>query len=186
MAFWIVLGVLVLIGLYAAITYNGLVAARVQVKNGWSQIDVQLKRRYDLIPNLVEVVKDSMGYEQETLKQVMEARSKAMASDGNSGERMAAENQLSMAMGKFFAVAENYPQLRAQDNVAQLMEELTSTENKVGFARQAYNDGVASYNIKVESFPSNIFAGMFHFTAEKFFDLPENSDEREAPKVSLR
>jgi LemA protein len=175
--------VLAVIALIVVMLYNRLVAIRNQVGNAWKQIDVQLKRRHDLIPNLVEVVKDYMSYEQETLKQVIEARNQAVKAP-TPAAAMQAENALSGAMGKLFAVMEAYPDLKANQNVGRLMEELTGTENKISFARQFYNDSVMSLNNMVQSFPSNMIAGMFGFQPGTYFEVPEA--ETAAPKVDLR
>lgn len=163
--------------------YNSLVRFRNQVKNAWSQIDVQLKRRHDLIPNLIETVKGYMTHERETLESITDARSKAMGAD-TVGDKAKAESALSGAMSKFFLVVENYPDLKANQNFLSLQEELTSTENKISFSRQAYNDQVLFYNNKIEMFPSNIIAGMFQFIKEEFFEI-ENAAEREVPKVQF-
>ena len=163
--------------------YNNLVAINNQVANAWKQIDVQLKRRHDLIPNLVNSTKDYMKYEQDTLNRVIEARGKAMGA-GNIHDAIAAENGLSQALGKMFALMENYPDLKAQQNVAQLMEELRGTENKIAFARQYYNDTVMNLNNRVQSFPSNIVAGMFSFKAQEYFEVVEA--EKAVPIVSLQ
>jgi LemA protein len=179
----IALGVLVVIALLVIMLYNRLVAVRNQTNNAWKQIDVQLKRRHDLIPNLVEVVKDYMSYEQETLRQVIEARNQAVKAP-TPAAAMQAENALSGAMGKLFAVMEAYPDLKANQNVGRLMEELTGTENKISFARQFYNDSVMSLNNMVQSFPSNMIAGMFGFQPGTYFEVPEA--ETAAPKVDLR
>ncbi|MBI4827690.1 MAG: LemA family protein [Nitrospinae bacterium] len=181
--FWIILLVLVLLAMYVIMIYNGLVTLRAQVKNAWSQIDVQLKRRYDLIPNLVEAVKGYMGYEQETLQKVIQARAEAMKAS-SMATRAEKEGMLTEALKSLFALTENYPDLKANQNVLQLQEELTSTENKVAFSRQFYNDSVMSYNIKCETFPSNIIAGIFNFLKEEFFQAAEG--DRAVPKVSLR
>jgi LemA protein len=163
--------------------YNGLVRLRNQVKNAWAQIDVQLKRRHDLIPNLVEVVKDYMSYEQETLAKVIEARGKAMSAQGVAAVADA-ENQLTGALKSLFALVENYPQLKANENVGKLQEELTSTENKIAFARQYYNDSVMRFNNQIEVFPSNLIANSFNFKTETFYQVP---DEDKAPvNVKLR
>lgn len=165
--------------------YNRLVRLRNQVKNAWRQIDVQLKRRHDLIPNLVEVVKDYMSYEQETLRQVIEARNRAVAAEGQDVEvAMAAEQGLSGALGRLFALMENYPDLKANANVANLTEELSSTENRIAFARQFYNDSVMGKNNAIESFPSNMIANMFHFRHGKYFEV--DTAVRETPRVDLR
>jgi len=183
MALLIAVGVLVVIALIVIVIYNRLVAIRNQMGNAWKQIDVQLKRRHDLIPNLVEVVKDYMSYEQETLRQVIEARNQAVNAP-TPAAAMQAENMLSGAMGKLFAVMEAYPDLKANQNVGRLMEELTGTENKISFARQFYNDSVMSLNNMVQSFPSNLIAGSFGFQPGTYFEVPEA--ETAAPKVDLR
>jgi len=185
--FLIILGVIVAIGIILMMLYNRLVGARNQVDNAWRQIDVQLKRRHDLIPNLVEVVKDYMSYEQETLRQVIEARNgavKAAGAGGSPAAAMQAENALTSAVGRFFALAENYPQLKADQTVTRLMEELSGTENKISFSRQFYNDSVMSLNNAVQSFPTNLIANMFGFVAGTYFEVPEG--EKAAPKVDLR
>lgn len=169
--------------LFIVSIYNSLIRLRNQVKNAWSQIDVQLKRRHDLIPNLIETVKGYMTHERETLQNITNARSKAVSAD-SVGEKSQAESELSGALGKFNLVVENYPDLKANQNFLALQEELTSTENKISFARQSYNDQVLFYNNKIQMFPSNILAGMFHFTQEEFFQLDDKS-EREVPKVSF-
>jgi LemA protein len=165
--------------------YNGLVRRRNQVDNSWSQIDVQLKRRHDLIPNLVEAVKDYMSYEQETLTNVTKARAAAIEAGKQGPAAVAeAENTLTGTLKSLFAVAENYPDLKANQNVMQLQEELTSTENKIAFARQFYNDSVLTFNNKVQTFPSNLIAGMFNFTTRQFFEVPEA--DKAVPTVDLR
>ena len=179
---WIIVALIIAVPLFGIVLYNRLVGLRNQVKNAWRQIDVQLKRRHDLIPNLVEVVKDYMSYEQETLQKVIQARSQAVSA-GSPEEAIAAEGILSGALGKLFALMENYPDLKANENVARLMEELSTTENKIAFSRQFYNDSVMALNNGVEVFPSNIVAGMFNFKAEEFYSVPES--EREAPKVKF-
>ena len=179
----ILLAVIVFVGLSFAGIYNSLIKLKNQVKNAWSQIDVQLKRRHDLIPNLMETVKGYMKHESETLQKITDARARAMAAN-NVKESAQAEGMLSDAMSKFYLVVENYPDLKANQNFLSLQEELTSTENKISFARQAYNDQVLFYNNKIEMFPSNIIAGLFHFAAEDFFEL-ENKAEREVPKVKF-
>lgn len=164
--------------------YNGLVRLRNEVKNAWSQIDVQLKRRYDLIPNLVETVKGYMTHERETLEAVVKARQQAINVTGSIEDRAKVENALSQTLRQLFAVAEAYPDLKANQNFLALQEELTSTENKIGFARQYFNDAVLRLNNKVEMFPSNIIAGMFNFTREQFFEV-DAPEERQAVKVSF-
>ena len=165
--------------------YNGLVKRRNQVDNSWSQIEVQLKRRHDLIPNLVEAVKDYMSYEQETLTNVTNARAAAISAGDRGPQAQAqAENALTDTLKSLFAVVENYPDLKANQNVLSLQEELTATENKIAFARQFYNDSVLTFNNKVQTFPSNLIAGMFNFTTRQFFEAPEG--DRAVPTVDLR
>jgi LemA protein len=180
---WIVVGLIVGVPLLGVLLYNSLVGLRNQVKNAWRQIDVQLKRRHDLIPNLVEVVKDYMSYEQETLTMVIQARNQAVSAT-TPETAIAAEGLLSGAMGKLFALMENYPDLKANENVSRLMEELSATENKISFSRQFYNDSVMALNNAVESFPSNIIAGMFGFQQATYFEVPEG--EAATPSVNLR
>lgn len=163
--------------------YNGLVRLRNEVKNAWAQVDVQLKRRYDLIPNLLETVKGYAKHERETFEKITEARSAAMNAQGVA-EQGKAESQLNQALGGLRVVVEAYPDLKANQNFLALQEELTSTENKIGFARQFYNDQVMQLNNKVQMFPSNIVAGMFNFKQEEFFEL-EEPEAREAPKVQF-
>lgn len=163
--------------------YNGLVGLRNAVKNAWAQIDVQLKRRYDLIPNLVETAKGYMKHERETLDSITNARSRAMGAD-TVGEKAKAESALSGAISRFMLVVENYPDLKANTNFLALQEELTATENRIAFSRQAYNDQVMLYNNKIQMFPSNIIANMFNFQPSEFFEL-ENETERQAPKVDF-
>jgi LemA protein len=179
--FLLILGLLV--G-WVIVTYNGLVTLRNELKNAWAQIDVQLKRRYDLIPNLVETVKDYMAYEQDVLTRVTQARAGAMAAQGPA-DQARAENQLTAALRQLFAVVENYPELKANENVLRLQEELTSTENRIAFARQFYNDNVMRFNTKLQVFPTNVIAGMLGFTAQEFFETGDEA-EREPVKVDLR
>ncbi|MBA1146838.1 LemA family protein [Ectothiorhodospiraceae bacterium WFHF3C12] len=165
--------------------YNRLVQLRNQVRNAWRQIDVQLKRRHDLIPNLVETVKDYMGYEQETLQQVIEARGRAVQTEGQGPDAaMGAEQALSGALGRLFALMENYPDLKANRNIADLTEELAATENRIAFARQFYNDSVMAKNNAVETFPSNIVASLFGFKQGSYFEI--ETRERDVPSVDLR
>jgi len=163
--------------------YNALVRLRNQVKNAWSQIDVQLKRRHDLIPNLLETAKGYMKHERETFEAITNARSQAMGAQGPA-QASKAEGLLGAAMSKFMLVVENYPDLKANQNFLALQEELTSTENKISFARQSYNDQVLFFNNKIQMFPSNIIAGMFSFKQRDFFEI-EVAAEREVPKVSF-
>ncbi|MGD1148746.1 MAG: LemA family protein [Thermoanaerobaculaceae bacterium] len=164
--------------------YNGLVGSRNEVKNSWSQIEVQLKRRHDLIPNLVETVKGYMGHERGTLEAVTKARQQAVDLTGSVEERAKVENVLSQTLRSLFAVAEAYPDLKANQNFLALQEELTSTENKIGFARQYYNDAVLRLNNKIQMFPSNIIAGMFNFQPETFFQV-EAPEDRQVPQVKF-
>jgi len=190
----VLLGGVVLLAMFVVGIYNNLVRLRNAFKNAFSQIDVQLKRRHDLIPNLVEVAKGYMKHERETLDAVISARAKAVsglqAASANPADPEAmkglvqAEGMLSGALGRLLAVAEAYPDLKANQNMMQLSEELTSTENKVSFARQAYNDAVMRFNNAVEVFPNTIIAGMFNFKQAEFFEV-EAPAEREAPKVSF-
>ncbi|HOE12933.1 MAG TPA: LemA family protein [bacterium] len=165
------------------IIYNGLVRLRVEVKNAWAQIDVQLKRRHDLIPNLVETVKGYAAHERGTLEEVIRARSQAVAATGVP-ERMKAEQQLSGALGRLMLLVEQYPDLKANQNFLALQEELTSTENKIGFARQFYNDTVMRYNTKIQTIPTNFVAAIGGFSQEAFFEV-EEAAERQAPQVKF-
>jgi LemA protein len=182
---WVIIGVVVILIIIFIAVYNSLVRLRNQVKNAWAQIDVQLKRRYDLIPNLMETVKGYMKHERETLEAVTNARNLAQqAASSGAGARSKAEGELSSALSKLLAVVENYPDLKANQNFLALQEELTSTENKISFSRQFYNDSVLNFNNKTQMFPSNIMASMFGFKAEEFFEVTVAA-EREAPKVSF-
>jgi LemA protein len=192
---WIFLGIIVAVAIWAVTSYNGLVALRNRFKNAFSQIDVQLKRRYDLIPNLVETAKGYLKHERETLEAVIKARNQAIAAaqgaaanPGNPAAMQqlgAAEGALSGVLGRLFALAEAYPDLKANQNMLSIQEELASTENKVAFARQAFNDAVMEYNTKRESFPDNFVAGMFGFGAAELLQATESAEERKAPKVSF-
>jgi len=191
---WTILIILAAVILFAVTIYNRLVAGRNRFKNAFAQIDVQLTRRHDLIPNLVETAKGYMKHERETLEAVINARNtavsglKAAAADPSDPEAMknlaAAEQGLSGALGRLFALSEAYPDLKANENMMQLSEELTTTENKVAFARQAYNDSVMTYNTLRESFPNNFFAGWFNFQAAELLEI-EDEAKREVPKVSF-
>ena len=163
--------------------YNALVRLRNEMKNAWAQIDVQLKRRHDLIPNLVETVKGYASHEKETLENVIAARSSAVNASGVA-EQTKAEGELSGALSRMMLIVEQYPDLKANQNFLSLQEELTSTENRIGFSRQHYNDSVMTYNTKRESFPSNVIAGMFSFKEGAFFEI-EDESERQVPKVSF-
>jgi LemA protein len=192
---WIVLAVVVAIVLFAIAVYNRLVVLRNRFKNAFAQIDVQLKRRYDLIPNLVEAVKGYIQHERGTLEAVTKARGDAVTAAGRAaaapGDPAAmqglaqAEGVLGGALGRLLAVFEAYPDLKANQNVMALQEELASTENKVAFSRQAFNDSVMEYNVKRESFPDNIFAGTFGFGAAELLQATESAEERKAPKVKF-
>jgi len=178
----LVIILLVLVALYLLFTYNSLVVKRNQLKNTWYSIDVQLKRRYDLIPNLVETVKGYAAHEREIFERVAEARARAM---GAKTPREAAEANegLSSVLKSLFAVVEAYPSLKANENFLRLQEELSATENKIAFARQFYNDTVMAYNVLCQKFPSNIIASLFNFRPEEFYAIPEG--EKEAPKVKF-
>ena len=184
-AVYIIIGIVVVLLILFIATYNGLVRRRNQVKNAWAQIDVQLKRRYDLIPNLMETVKGYMKHERETLEAVTNARNLAQQlTSAVAGERAKAEGELSSALARLLAVVENYPDLKANQNFLALQEELTSTENKISFSRQYYNDSVLRYNNQTQMFPSNIIASITGFKASEFFEVTL-AVEREAPKVSF-
>ncbi len=184
LALIILIGLVVVFGLYLMGTYNGLVRARNEVKNAWSAIDVQLKRRYDLIPNLIETVQGYAGHERQTLEAVTKARQQAISFTGSVEERAKVENVLTQTLRSLFAVAEAYPDLKANQNFMALQEELANTENKIGFSRQFYNDAAMRYKNRTEIFPSNIIAGMFNFKAEPFFQT-EAPAERTAPQVKF-
>ena len=184
-ALWVILGIIGILLIAFIIIYNGLVRLRNQVKNAWAQIDVQLKRRYDLIPNLVETVRGYMKHERETMEAVTKARNLAQKLSGSSvGARSKAETELSSALARLLAVVENYPDLKANQNFLALQEELSSTENKISFSRQFYNDSVLRINNQTQMFPSNIVASMTGFRAEEFFEVTV-AEERAAPKVSF-
>jgi LemA protein len=192
---WIFFGIIVALVGWAISIYNGLVALRNRFKNAFAQIDVQLKRRYDLIPNLVETAKGYIKHERETLEAVIKARNQAVAAATAAGANPgnpaamqqlgAAEGALTGVLGRMFALAEAYPDLKANQNMLALQEELSSTENKVAFSRQAFNDAVMEYNTQRESFPGNIFAGMFQFGPAELLAATESAEERKAPKVSF-
>jgi LemA protein len=194
MSMLILLVLVVLVGLYAVGVYNGLVGARNNYKNAFAQIDVQLTRRYDLIPNLVETAKGYMKHERETLEAVIQARNSAVsglaAAKANPGDPTAmqqlggADTALTQTLGRLFALSESYPDLKANQNMMQLSEELSSTENRVAFARQAYNDAVMGYNNKREMFPGSVVANMFQFQPAELLKI-ESDTKREVPKVSF-
>ncbi len=180
---WIVFGVMVLIVLWAIAIYNGLVRGRVAIDAAWAQIDVQLKRRYDLIPNLIETVKGYAAHESKTFEAVVQARQQAIGSKGVAAQATA-ENALTASLHQLVALREAYPDLKASQNFLALQEELSSTENRIGFARQHYNDSVNSFNGSVEVFPAVLIANAFRFEAREFFEL-EEGPQREAPRVSF-
>jgi LemA protein len=192
---WILLIIVVVVVFLAISVYNNLVSFRNRFKNDFSQIDVQLKRRYDLIPNLVETVKGYMKHERETLEAVIAARNQAVMANSKVGtdpsdaaavqQLAAAEGTLTASLGKMFALSEAYPDLKANQNMMQLTEELTGTENKIAFARQAYNDSVMQYNTATEQFPGSIFANMFGFKAGELLQATEAPEERKAVKVTF-
>jgi LemA protein len=187
---WIIVILVILIIGYAVITYNGLVSMRNRIENAWAQIDVQLKRRYDLIPNLVETVKGYASHERGTLEAVVQARNMAMSAQGPQ-EQAAAENMITGALKSVFALQEAYPDLKANENFLNLQEELTGTEGRIAYARQFYNDSVYGYNTKVQSVPSNIIANQFNFDEREYFEVDEGSranvqvDFGTAPSVDL-
>jgi LemA protein len=195
MGVWIFLGIVVALVVWAIMIYNGLVASRNRYKNNFAQIDVQLKRRYDLIPNLVEIAKGYIKHERETLEAVIKARQTAVtaagaasANPGNPAAMQAlgqAEGALTGVLGKMFALAEAYPDLKANQNMLALQEELSSTENRVSFARQAFNDSVMEYNTSREVFPNTVFAGMFGFGPAELLQATESAEERKAPAVKF-
>ncbi len=178
----VIWAIVFVLGIWIISTYNALTALRLRIQNAWSQIDVQLRRRYDLIPNLVETVKGYMQYEQDTLQKVIEARSQAIASKGVK-ETAEAQNVLTQSLGKVFALMENYPELKASKNVLDLQEELITTENQIAFARQYYNDLVTQYNTKQQVFPSNMLAGFFGFKPSEIFEI--TAAEKILPRVNL-
>ncbi len=183
MALWIILGIAAVVVLYVIVVYNGLIRSRNQVDNGWSQIDVQLKRRIDLIPNLIETVKGYAAHEKATLEAVINARNAAIAAPGTPEGQAVADNMLTGALKNLFALSEAYPDLKANQNFLALQEELTATEGRVAYARQFYNDSVLSYNNKRQAFPAVIFASMLKFENREYFKTDEAS--REVPKVQF-
>lgn len=180
----ITLGVVALIALIVIVIYNSLISLKNQVKNAYSQIEVQLKRRHDLIPNLIETVKGYMAHEANTLENITKARNLAMNISSDPKVQAQHENMLSGALKSLFALSENYPDLKASQNFLALQEELSSTENKISFARQFYNDSVMSYNTKKEVFPNNIIVGMFNFPDFSMFEI-QDSNQREVVKVQF-
>ena len=195
MGFWIFLAIVAGFIIWVVSLYNGLVTLRNRFKNAFAQIDVQLKRRYDLIPNLVETAKGYLAHERQTLEAVIAARGNAVSASQKAAANPAdgaamtqlgvAEAGLAGALGRLFALVEAYPDLKANQNMMQLSEEITSTENKIAFARQAFNDAVMEYNTGIESFPQNVLVGMFQFAPAKQLESTESPEERKAPKVSF-
>ena len=183
LALWIVIGLIVIVGAWLAGTYNTLIRSRNQTDEAWSDIDVQLKRRYDLIPNLVETVKGYATHEKEVFTKVTEARSRAMGAE-TPVEQGKAENMLTGALKSLFAVAENYPELKASGNFAKLQDELSDTENKIQASRRFYNGNVRDFNTKLQSFPTNLIASMFGFKVREFFELDDEA-ERKRPDVKF-
>jgi len=181
---FIVLGIIAIFLIWGIAAYNGFIRLRNRCKNGMAQIDVQLKRRYDLIPNLVETVKGYAAHEKETFQRVTDARANAIAA-GSVGEQAKAENMLTQALRSVFAVAENYPELKANTNFLQLQEQLGETEEKIRYARQFYNDVVLKYNNTLQVFPNVILARLFNFKEEEYFELDETPDQRQAPQVKF-
>jgi LemA protein len=184
MQMWLVIGIAVLLGVCVASSFNRLVALRYRMRDAWSQIDVQLKRRYDLIPNLVNAVKGYMDHERSTLESVTRAREQAMAAGSDINARAAAESALSFATSKLMGLVEAYPALRASENMLALQEELASTENRIAFARQFYNDTVMEYNAARSTFPRNLLAGPFRFAPAQMFAL-DDPGQRAAPQVHV-
>ena len=180
---WIILAIVVILVIAIISMYNGLVSSRVKVDNAWSQIDVQLQRRFDLIPNFVETVKGYAAHESETFEKITSLRT-SWANANTVAEKADLDNQLSGALKTIMAVSENYPELKANTNFSELSEELRNTENKISFSRQFYNDSVTMYNTKLELFPSNIVAGMFNFTPRELF-AAESDEARKNVKVSF-
>lgn len=185
MGFLVLIGIVAVFLIWAVALYNGLVRGRNEVHSAWSSIDVQLKRRHDLVPNLVETVKGYAAHEREALEAVVKARQQAVAAGGSMADRAQAENALSQSLRQLFALAEAYPDLKANQNFIQLQQELAATENRIGFARQYYNDAAMRYKNKVETFPGNIVAGLFNFKPEPFFQLEAPQQERAVPEVKF-
>jgi LemA protein len=180
---WVILGIIVLLVIVAIVAYNSLIRSRNQVENAWSQIDVQLKRRIDLIPNLVETVKAYAAHEKQTLDAVIQARNAAMTATSDPHAQAAADNQMTGALRQLFALSEAYPDLKANQNFLALQEELSATEGRVAYARQFYNDTVLNYNNKLQAFPTVILANMLKFAKREYFEADEGS--REVPKVGF-
>lgn len=185
MAGWVYIGVLVFFALWMIFIYNRLISLKNEVQNAWKQIDVQLKRRHDLIPNLVTVVRGYMEFERDTLERVISARAKAVSAT-SPHEKAVAENILTQALGRLFAVMENYPNLKSNENVMHLQEELTTTEDRISFARQLYNDLVANYRTRLEVFPDNIIASLFRFEKAEYYSAEESDRAVPVADISIR
>jgi LemA protein len=181
---WWAIGIIAILAVVLVSIYNRLVTLRQRIKNAWAQIEVQLKRRYDLIPNLVSTVKGYAAHEKETFERVVQARNAAISAQGVQ-EQAGAENMLSGALRQLFALVENYPELKANTNFMQLQEELTNTEGKIAFSRQFYNDTVLKYNTAIQRFPAVMVAGMFGFHQEVYFNLDDEAEARQAVKVEF-
>jgi LemA protein len=181
---WWAIGIIAILAVVLVSIYNRLVTLRQRIKNAWAQIEVQLKRRYDLIPNLVSTVKGYAAHEKETFERVVQARNAAISAQGVQ-EQAGAENMLSGALRQLFALAESYPELKANTNFLQLQEELTNTEGKIAFSRQFYNDTVLKYNTAIQRFPAVLIAGMFGFHQEVYFNLDDEAEARQAVKVEF-
>jgi LemA protein len=185
LVFWIILGVVVLVALWGVLSYNRFVSQRNLVKDAWSNIDTELRRRYDLIPNLVDTVKGYAAHERETFENVTRARAAAASATGSPGEQAAAEGPFVAALRQLFAVAENYPELKANQNFLALQAELSNTEDRLQTSRRFYNANVRNYNERVQSVPSNVIANMFHFDAEEYFEVEESIREAGPPQVNF-
>ena len=184
-AAWIILGIIVIVAIGAVVSYNRFVSQRQMINDAWANIDTELRRRYDLIPNLVETVKGYAAHEREVFEDVARTRSAAAGATGSPAQQAAAEGPFMAALGRLFAVAENYPQLKANENFLALQSELSNTEDRVQTARRFYNANVRDFNRRVQSFPSSIIANTFHFQAAEFFEIPESIREAGAPQVSF-
>jgi len=184
-ALWIVIGVVALIAIGAIVSYNRFVSQRQSMNDAWANIDTEMRRRYDLIPNLVETVKGYAAHEREVFEEVARTRSMAAAATGTPAEQAAAEGPFMAALGRLFAVAENYPQLKANENFLALQAELSNTEDRLQTARRFYNSNVREFNRRVQAFPSSMIAGMFHFEPAEFFEIPESIREAGPPQVSF-
>jgi LemA protein len=184
-ALWIILGIIVIVAIGLVVSYNRFVSQRQMINDAWANIDTELRRRYDLIPNLVETVKGYAAHEREVFEEVARTRSMAAGATGSPAQQAAAEGPFMAALGKLFAVAENYPQLKANENFLALQSELSNTEDRIQTSRRFYNANVREFNRRVQSFPSSIIAGMFHFQTAEFFEIPESIRQAGPPQVSF-